>query len=226
MAVDIEEIAQLLSRLEVNFSNILGNYFDIFYSDVAQDVTLEYYDEEGILQTIQVPNRAKYFTNIQSGNGSPEGNKTGNIGATYQDLENGKFYIKRTSFEDTEGWKELATVDDMNDLIIKASGIPEGYNTAPMGTIYVNLLDGSVWVKQTASGNTGWVKIFSDDFATRQLDNLDAYGLDKLRTSNMYITGETQTADTIGYEQLEWMYHSTLDTTKVSNVGKPKIDND
>ena len=227
MAVDIEEIAVLLSRLEVNFSNILSSYFDIFYNNVPQDVTLEYFPKEGgDLQTIQVPNRAKYFLNIKSGDGSPEGHVNGNVGAIYQDLTNGDFYIKYTPMERQDGWKKLATIDNLEGLIVKENGIPEGYNTAPKGTLYIDLTTGSLWIKQTSAGNTGWVEVFRTDLATIRLDNLDEIGEDKLRTSNMYYTGLDQTADILGYKQLEEMYHSQIDTTKFEVNGAPKINDD
>jgi hypothetical protein len=46
------------------------------------------------------------------------------------------------------------------DLIIKGTGTPEGAVSAPVGTLYVDTQGSTsttLYVKETGSGNTGWV---------------------------------------------------------------------
>jgi len=39
---------------------------------------------------------------------------------------------------------------------IVSTGSPEGAQTAPPGTIYLDTSTGDLWIKRTGIGNTGW----------------------------------------------------------------------
>lgn len=41
------------------------------------------------------------------------------------------------------------------------AGSPEGVETADPGYTYYNTTDGSYWVKETGTGNTGWVQLLA-----------------------------------------------------------------
>lgn len=40
---------------------------------------------------------------------------------------------------------------------IAGTGSPEGVETADVGTFYADISTNAIWVKETGSGNTGWV---------------------------------------------------------------------
>lgn len=40
---------------------------------------------------------------------------------------------------------------------LAGTGSPEGIQEASPGRTYVNVTDGALWVKQTGTGNTGWI---------------------------------------------------------------------
>lgn len=44
---------------------------------------------------------------------------------------------------------------------LAGAGDPEGVVTADPGSTYLNTSDGSFWVKQTGSGNTGWLELIA-----------------------------------------------------------------
>ena len=165
--IDMEDLIKLLSRLEVDYVNILGSYYDMFYSDEAKLVHIEYIDASGTLQSSDVPNRTMVLENMLSGNGSPEGSVIGHMCATYPDLTNGDLYVKMTTSELNYGWKKVVTVDYLDSWVIRKPGNPNGYQVAVLGTLYINTNDGSGWVKLTNAGNTGWVQVFGTglDFA-------------------------------------------------------------
>jgi len=94
------------------------------------------------------------FGGQYAGSGDPEGSVTASSGAIYQ-RTNGVFYVKVSGTGNT-GWKAVITAS----IISRGSGSPETVVTADVGTLYLqtNGATGAVlWVKETGSGNTGWV---------------------------------------------------------------------
>jgi len=79
------QIADLISKLFTNENNMGRNFFKIFLDKVPQDVTLEWYDDSGVLQTYIIPNRAKDFNYIKTGSGSPESVVIAKQGTFYLD---------------------------------------------------------------------------------------------------------------------------------------------
>jgi len=112
MPIDLTDFSNRLSQLLVNASSISSTYRDMFYSDVAQDITIQYYDVDGILQTTTVPNNAKNRQqNISSGAGSPEGSQVGTVGSFYVNTLNLDLFYKGSGVDNT-GWiKTLTQVD-------------------------------------------------------------------------------------------------------------------
>lgn len=181
MAVELatfEQIATILTQLGTNYSNLFTDYFNIFYSTEPMDVTLQYYDETGKLQTITIPNRAKDRTYILNGNGKPEGNVSGQAGALYQDLLNGNVYIKQVSASDVNGWQKIVTLSDLSGYISKGAGKPEGAILGEKGSLYIDINTSSLYVKDSASGNTGWILVSADTsvLAERDLSNITTDG--------------------------------------------------
>jgi hypothetical protein len=44
---------------------------------------------------------------------------------------------------------------------IVAAGSPQGVVTAPPGTTYLDSSTGSLWMKETGVGNTGWLQLIA-----------------------------------------------------------------
>src|SRR5574344_1929402 len=161
MAIDdsLNEITVLLSRLQTNYSNLMTSWYDMFYNTTPMTVSIQLYNDAGVLTTYNIPNRAKDFTYVQTGNGSPEGNVTASMGTIYQDLTNGALYIKKTATGST-GWVILAIKNDISAVIMQGDGSPEGNLVAIGGTLYVDLVANSLYIKTTSTGNTGWKQIY------------------------------------------------------------------
>lgn len=175
-----EQIETILTKLATNYSNLAIVYYDVFYNPTPMDVTLQMYDESGVIQTYTIPNRAKDRANILSGEGSPQGNVEAPKGAIYQDLLNGGLYIKLTQ-EGVVGWTEFVTNEELRNIIIEGNGLPEGVFTADKGSLYVDKSNAGLYIKTTESGNNGWVLISAniENLANRDLSNLTATGNSK-----------------------------------------------
>ena len=197
MAIDVtsfEQIAPILSQLATNYSNIFFDYFNLFYNPTEMDVTIEYYDTEGVLRTITIPNRAKDRRYILNGNGNPEGTVSGAKGSIYQDLTNGILYIKQSA-EDQTGWVQLVSSEELSKFLTQGNGNPEGEIAAPKGTLYVNLNTAALYIKTTEVGNVGWTMISADteDLADKDLSNLSVEGESHFANpdfSNLSVVGQ------------------------------------
>lgn len=169
--LDISTVAEALSRVQVNYSNLAQSWYNIFYNPTPMDVQLEFYDETGANHTYIIPNRAKDQKYITNGEGSPEGKVTANIGTIYQDTLLGSLYVKVSGSGTTGGWMNVISKADLDSFIMRGSGEPEGKITAGVGVMYVredlvtrgnnNKMGGYLYMKRTTSGNTGWERIDS-----------------------------------------------------------------
>ena len=153
--VDLEQIEIILAKLQSNYSELARNWFNIFYNPTPMDVTIKFYDEEGTLQTYRVPNRAKDFTLYINGKSNPEGGVIAGPSTIYQNTENGEAFIKATG-TGSSGWVKLVSEADLDGFIIKGSGAPTGNVTAKLGTLYVDVTRGVLYVKTTPTSNVGW----------------------------------------------------------------------
>ena len=156
--VTYEQIATLLSQLTTNYNAIIENFYDIFYNPVPGDVTIRLYTAEGTIQTYTIPNRAKDFTYVRNGSGSPENTVTAPVGTIYQDTANGILYIKETGTGKT-GWNKVG-----GDVYIESGNTnPEGVYARAIGSLYVDLSNADLYIKSTNYGKTGWTLISSKD---------------------------------------------------------------
>lgn len=172
-----EQIATILSKLATNYSNLASVFYDVFYNSTPADVTFKMYDESGVLQEYTIPNRAKDMASMLNGEGNPENNIAASMGVTYQDLRNGKLYVKETP-TGNEGWSEVTTNNYLSSFIMKGVGSPEGNIPARIGVLYIDEELGILYIKTTNGGNTGWqmTLISTDSFANKDLSNLSEYG--------------------------------------------------
>lgn len=113
MATDIssirtmQDVINVLSVVYFNMNEVERVYYDIFINPIPMDVELQRYDDEGVLETILVPNRAKSSFNVLTGSGNPNGVTLGNIGALYIDTAfTNDLYYKSTG-SDAYGWLKV-----------------------------------------------------------------------------------------------------------------------
>ena len=187
-----EQIATILSQLATNYSNLFADYYNLFYNPTPMDIKVELYDDEGNLNEITIPNRAKDKTYILNGSGNPEGSVSAPMGSTYQDIAGGVVYVKQFDTTDSTGWSELMTLGSLGDFLIQDAGTPEGSITASKGVLYVDKASASLYIKNTDSGNTGWVLLSTDmsNLANKDLNNLtittqDGVGINRFANTSL-----------------------------------------
>ena len=109
MATDIssirtmQDVINVLSVVYFNMNEIERIYYDMFINPEKLDVTFQRYNEEGVLETITLPNRAKMAFSVLSGEGSPQGVVAADAGSFYLDTVAGNMYYK-TAGIDAYGW--------------------------------------------------------------------------------------------------------------------------
>lgn len=152
---DIDQISTVLGKLENNYSELAHNFYTLFYDSNPQDITLEWYDENGILQTLTIPNRAKDLQYIQTGNINPEGFVEAQPSTIFQNLKNGELFVKSSGTGKT-GWVKLISESSLDSYIIKGNGDPNGNYTGKLGTLYIDNSSGILYVKITKTTAFGW----------------------------------------------------------------------
>lgn len=152
---DLEQIEIVLAKLQSNYSELARTWEDVFYNTTPMDVTIKFYDENGDLQTLKIPNRAKDFRYYMNGKSNPEGGVAANPSTIYQNTNTGEAFIKLTG-TGVSGWTRLITDSDLSGFILKGAGAPSGNITAKLGTLYVNTVTGVLYVKTTPTSNVGW----------------------------------------------------------------------
>ena len=89
-----EQIIALLEQLFTNMNNLDRIYYDMFINTTPMDITLERYNQDGVIETFVLPNRAKDRQNVLQGRGTPEGAQIASIGTLYFDLLSNNIYVK------------------------------------------------------------------------------------------------------------------------------------
>lgn len=110
----IEQIEAQLSMLQTSYGGILRTYYNMFYNNSPMDVQISIYNDNGALETILVPNRAKFLEGCISGKGSPEGSVEQGLGTFYVDEITKNLYFKTTS-RGTDGWQLIYTTSNFID---------------------------------------------------------------------------------------------------------------
>ena len=164
--IELVDIVDALSRLQLNYTKLANQWYDIFLNPVPMNVTLSFYDDTGKEFEFTIPNRAKDRQFILNGEGSPNVNAVNaEIGSLYQDIVTGEVYVKYN--EGATSWSCIITKDALNSIIRQIQGSPEGCEIAPIGTLCVDTMNGYMYMKRTTTGNTGWVRI--DAYATSMI---------------------------------------------------------
>lgn len=130
--ISLNELIDMLSELFTNLNNLDKTYYDMFYNQTPMDITLERYDENGVLHTYEIPNRAKDRDNIIIGEGNPEGEIPASMGKLYMDTITKYLYYKTEGTIDaptSTGWITILTSESIGNLYQSKSekGQPNGY---------------------------------------------------------------------------------------------------
>lgn len=164
--IELTDIVDALSRLQLNYTSLAEQFYNIFFNPTPMNVTLVFIDKDGEEVEITIPNRAKDQKYITNGEGSPIQNLvSADAGTIYQDITNGEVYVKYG--DDSDEWTLLISRNELNSVIRQVQGSPEGAEVASIGTLCVDTQNGFMYMKRTTSGNTGWVRI--DAYATSKI---------------------------------------------------------
>jgi hypothetical protein len=60
MALNLNELQQKIDRLLFNLEQMRQKAFKMFYSGMPENIEIQQYDENGVLRTYNIPNRAKF----------------------------------------------------------------------------------------------------------------------------------------------------------------------
>ena len=105
----LQDVINVLNIVYFNMNEIEKIYYDMFINPQELDVTFQRYDEEGRLEKITLPNRAKDKQDTITGYGSPEGVVEAGIGKFYIDLSESILYFKGQGGTSAYGWVEVIT---------------------------------------------------------------------------------------------------------------------
>ena len=169
-----EQIIALLQMLFTNMNNLDRLYYDMFINTTPLTLTLERYNEDGVLESYKLPNRAKDRSNIIQGRGTPEKSQIAGVGSIYLDILTSNIWIKTTEEGDT-GWVMLYT--PANFIKGREYITPDGDASGLKGLSASNLEGGIMDVRVGGTGNsglTGIVKGRGQDLPyTTALPNID-----------------------------------------------------
>lgn len=110
----LEQIQAQLAELQSNYGGIARTYYNIFYNPEPMDVSLTLYNNDGELEEVTVPNRAKDASDkIYKTEGSPNGSLAAPLGALCYDTANRKLYFKTImQGSSEEGWVEVVSSEN------------------------------------------------------------------------------------------------------------------
>ena len=159
MATDIssirtlQDVINVLSVVYFNMNEIERIYYDMFINPVAMDVTFERYNDQGALEKITLPNRAKdAIKDTITGVGSPEGIVAASIGRLYLDTENRDLYYKSFGV-DSYGWIKIDT--NLNLVAGTDYLAPNGSGSGLTNLNMSNAGSGVLAVGRGGTGSTG-----------------------------------------------------------------------
>ena len=103
----LEDIVNILSILFNNMNTISGIYYDLFLNKEPMLVTVNLYNENGVLEERQIPNVAYYKSSVLLNAGDPNGSMTGSVGNFCIDTLTNNLYYKAEGTNSDSGWKRV-----------------------------------------------------------------------------------------------------------------------
>lgn len=172
----LQDVINVLSVIYFNMNEIERIYYDMFINPNPMDITFQRYDDQGVLGTITIPNRAKDAQNTLSGAGSPEGTVAAGVGVFYIDELTYDLYYKRTG-TDSYGWTKIDTNLNLIEGVDYLS--PSGDASSLTNLNMSNAGSGLLAVSRGGTGSsgiTGLVKGNGTSAFTAAVDGTDFLG--------------------------------------------------
>lgn len=168
----LEDIINLLSILFTNMNNQNRMYYDMFLNPEPLTLKLERYNEDGVLETVDINNRAKDKIVTYSGQGNPENVVVASVGATYIDLLNNAFYYKTQN--GASGWNQVMADSSRTLFLEKNGGDASNLVMIPMKEALgvLNVANGGTGV----SSITGLIKGNGTSAFSNAIDGVDYVG--------------------------------------------------
>lgn len=148
-----DQILILLQQLFTNMNNLDRLYYDMFINRTPLTLTLERYNDSGVLETFELPNRAmdRLVQNKLSGKGSPERVQQADAGTYYIDILTSNIWFKTTD-DSTTGWVMLYT--PANFVEGEQFLAPDGDASHLTGLSATNLTGGTLGVRVGGTGTS------------------------------------------------------------------------
>lgn len=147
-----EQIIALLQMLFTNMNNLDKLYYDMFINTTPLTLTLERYNDDGVIESYQLPNRAKDKMNALQGRGEPEGSQTAGAGTFYIDSLTSNVWVK-TLDTGAVGWVMLYTPS--NFVAGRSYLAPDGDASSLTGISASSLTGGIMSVSVGGTGTQG-----------------------------------------------------------------------
>ena len=190
--IDLTDLVDAISRLQLNYTSLAEQFYNIFFNPVPMDVSLVFIDKKGEETEVTIPNRAKDQKYIMNGEGSPLSNLvSADIGTIYQDITTGEVYAKYGV--DSDNWTLLVSKNHLNSIIMQGYGDPNISGvTASKGVIFVDTQNGFTYIQRGTTGNSNWVRI--DSYATSKIS--EVFTVDH-EISSLTLSGACESKDVL-----------------------------
>ena len=151
-SISDEQLIALLQMLFTNMNNLDKLYYDMFINTTPLTLKLERYNENGVIETYELPNRAKDRINVLQGKGEPEKVQNAGAGTLYLDVLTSNVWIKTTDSGNI-GWTMLYT--PTNFLQGREYIAPNGDASALTGLSAASITGGIMDVRVGGTGTQG-----------------------------------------------------------------------
>lgn len=120
----LEDLIAVVRRLYFNLNQINNQYYNMFINPEPMTLQFERYNDVGVLETVDLKNRAAELTQTLSGYGSPDGVQLANPGILYIDLST-KYLWYKSQGTDEFGWVCLYSVNNIPNYLTPTSAAPD-----------------------------------------------------------------------------------------------------
>lgn len=152
----LQDVINALNIVYFNMNEIERIYYDMFINPNPMDITFQRYDDQGALETITLPNRAKDRQNLLTGSGSPEAVVPAGVGTYYLDVLSQNLYFKGSG-TDAYGWVEIYT--SLNLRVDEDFLPPDGDGSRLTNLNASNINSGLLTVGRGGTGSSGIIGI-------------------------------------------------------------------
>ena len=147
----LQDVINVLSVVFFNMNEVERVFYNVFLNPEPMDVPVQRYNDEGLLETINIPNRAKMSISILTGIGSPNGVEAANVGTFYLDTDpNARDLYFKSIGKDKDGWVKIWSNNNFREDVNYLT--PDGH--AP-GLQDLNMDNASIGTLSVERGGTG-----------------------------------------------------------------------